>query len=142
MAARCAAALVLGLAAAAWAGAPAGRYTVGADTVVDTVTTLTWQRNVQAATYYNWADAATYCGALSLSGTGWRLPTMKELQSLVDFDTYSPAIDGVAFPATPSSSFWSSTMFNPTYAWAIDFNDGSTSHVTDVAYGCNVRCVR
>ena len=72
------------------ADAPAGRYTYTSTsvTVYDTKTKLTWQRAATAA-QYAMADAKTYCGspatATALGGSGWRLPTLKELQSLIDF---------------------------------------------------------
>ena len=141
--ARSAALLALGLALTGWAEAPPGRYTVSADTVVDTKTTLTWQRNMTATTY-NWANAATYCAGLSLAGmTGWRLPSVKELQSLVDIGAYNPAIDVVAFPNLPTLWWWSSSR-NPTAttsAFAVNFTNGSTkTYLASVSYP--VRCVR
>jgi Protein of unknown function (DUF1566) len=68
------------------ANAPAGRYTINAaaGTVFDTKTKLTWQRAV-ASTRYTWPDAKTTCAALVLNGKGWRLPTIGELSSLIDF---------------------------------------------------------
>ena len=71
--------------APAWATAPSGRYTITAGTVYDTKTKLTWQQPGPSATY-TWAAAKTYCAGLgsSLGGTGWRLPTIKELQTIVD----------------------------------------------------------
>src|SRR5687767_13607965 len=65
MVSRCSCVLVLGLALAVWADAPPGRYTFTTDTVVDTVTQLTWQRNPPIA-YDSWAGARTYCTNLNL----------------------------------------------------------------------------
>src|SRR6202142_4217978 len=81
------AAVAMALAVPAGAGtAPAGRYTYpAAGTVYDTKTKLTWQRTAPSKEY-TWADAKTYCAGVgaALSGTGWRLPTMKELLTIVD----------------------------------------------------------
>jgi hypothetical protein len=142
MASACAGAAVLGLALTVWAGAPPGRYTVSADTVLDTVTTLTWQRSAPITTY-TWANAGAYCSSLSLSGTGWRLPTVKELQSLVDISVYAPAIDTVAFPGTPSNYFWSSSpVAGPGgSAWVVPFASGGTDF-NAMTYANQVRCVR
>src|ERR1700733_1725114 len=113
------------------ADAPAGRYTIGAGaaagTVYDTKTKLTWQRTVSSTTY-TWANAKSACRGLSLNGAGWRLPTIAELLSIVDFSrTSAPLIDATAFPGTPSVVFWSSTAVvdsTPTAAWPVYFNTG------------------
>src|SRR5258706_11285535 len=71
--------------------APAVRYRIANSTVYDTQTKLTWQQAIPKS-LYAWADAKTYCSALSLDGSGWRLPSINELQTLVDEST-NPAID-------------------------------------------------
>ena len=76
---------------------PGRERSLPSNTVYDSVTGLTWQRNVGPTD--DW-DAATYCG-MAASGNvpnGWRLPQVKELLSIVEFDsTSSIAIDPVAF---------------------------------------------
>jgi hypothetical protein len=125
----------------------AGRYTTTAGTVRDALTRLTWQQPVPT-TRYAWADAKAYCGSLavsaSLEGPGWRLPTYKELLTLVDdVRSSGPMIDRDAFPGTPSGAFWSSTTVagTPASVWRIEFDYGSTEQtgVSDQGY---LRCVR
>ena len=127
------------------AAAPAGRYTLATDTVADTVTHLTWQRSVPTQTY-TWVAATTYCTGLSLGGftSGWRLPTVKELQSIVDPRAYNPSIDTTAFPATPSNYFWSSSphAYYTGNAWFVYFSDGYTSYFSGTSNTYQVRCVR
>jgi hypothetical protein len=138
-----AAVLVLaGLTLLARADAPAGRYTIANGTVYDTKTKLTWQQTVPSSTY-TWANAKTYCSGLSLAGTGWRLPTAKELQTIVDESRTSPSIDTTAFPSTPSSNFWSSSPLagSSSYAWYVNFYVGYADSI-DVSYTYVVRCVR
>ena len=61
-----------------------------------------------------WEDALAYCEDLSTGGhEDWRLPDVKELQSVVDYTQTSPAIDTDYFdlellPDT-AAFFWSST---------------------------------
>ena len=128
------------------AAAPAGRYVTTSTTVYDTKTKLTWQRTV-TTTGYSWADAKTYCASAAVSailgGTG-RLPTVKELTTLVDYAANPPpAIDLTAFPGTPAEVFWTSTaqLGSTSVAWIIDFGPGvtKTDIVTDMD---DVRCVR
>jgi hypothetical protein len=57
----------------------------------------------------------------------WRLPTVKELRSLVDYTRYNPAINTTYFPDTVvSSGYWSSTTDanGPAAAWVVDFSYG------------------
>jgi Protein of unknown function (DUF1566) len=114
------------------------RYVVsGASDVSDVATGLTWQKNAAPMTY-TWADAKSFCAGL---GGSWRLPSMTELQTLVD-DRQSPStIDPQAFPNTPAEVFWtSSPVAGQIYAWGIDFSTGSTTN-PDLTATNGVRCV-
>ena len=119
------------------ASAPAGHYTITSSTVIDTKTGLSWER-VLSGTALSWANAGTYCSTLELDGSGWRMPTLKELLTLVDFSVVSPAasIDSVAFPATPAEFFWSTPSGR-----GVGFNGGFAAAVT-IPGTANVRCVR
>ena len=66
----------------------------GDGTVSDEVTGLMWQQVPQAA-FYSWTEAQSYAENLVLAGhDDWRLPAIKELLSLADFNGSSrPAID-------------------------------------------------
>jgi energy-coupling factor transporter ATP-binding protein EcfA2 len=55
--------------------------------LVDGDTGLTWQQGVASSTPV-WAGAQTYCTSLSLMGNGWRLPSIQELNTLVDEGTF------------------------------------------------------
>jgi hypothetical protein len=120
------------------------RYTTTGGTVYDTKSHLTWQQTV-SSTKYSWADANMYCAGLgaSLGGTGWRLPTLDELKTIVDDSQVNPSIDSTAFPSTPPSRFWSSSSLadSPSDAWVVVFNVGLASK-NDVSYTNFVRCVR
>lgn len=130
------------------ATAAPGRFTVLTDMVQDVRTQLTWERPVPEA-YFDWAGANVYCQGLSIGGqTGWRLPTRKELASLVNLRASDPAIDSAAFPGVPSdraggaaASFWTSSSAEailPGFVWVIGFLDG----VHDFVGAGNVRRVR
>jgi hypothetical protein len=133
------------LTASADASAPAGRYTTASGTVYDTKTKLTWQQDAPSTTY-TWGDAKTYCAGVgaSLPGTGWRLPTIKELLTIVDDSRSNPSIDPTAFPATPANYFWSSSPWadSPSYAWNVHFNYGYPGYQAAVSNMFHVRCVR
>jgi hypothetical protein len=112
-------------------------------TVTDNCTGLTWQQATAAGTY-TWAEALQYCENLGLGGeTDWRLPNVRELQSIVDYGRYSPAID----PVFSAESWWywsSSSGVNDTnhawhdVAWRVSFSSG---HVVRDDKS-DARCVR
>jgi hypothetical protein len=128
------------------ADAPPGRYTIAAGEVTDTQTGLIWQQGTSPATGITFADAPTYCSTLNLNGHAWRVPSLRELQTLVDESkTQAPAIDLTAFPGTPSTYFWTSNAFtgNPGNAWIVDFTSGFTfGFGIDATWEYPVRCVR
>jgi len=113
--------------------------------VIDKVTGLMWQDNIDAKTIKkNRKDAKHYCRRLVFAGyDDWYLPRIKELRSIVDQKKYNPAIrDGFKniqayhyWSASPNISSNTLTVFN------IDFKNGQT-YKTNRAGKANVRCVR
>ncbi len=125
--------------------APSPRFTldVQAGTARDNGTGLLWERDT-LDTALGWLDALAHCEALSLAGhDDWRLPTLKETQTLIDERRLQPSIDIAAFPDTPSEWYWSSTPISthPNEAWATSTTDGYAS-IHAVAEQHRVRCVR
>jgi hypothetical protein len=111
----------------------------GDGTVTDTQTGLMWQKD--EAGFMTWAQALVYCESLSLSVyDDWRLPNRNELQSLVDYSRYTPAIDRTFFPGAVSSHYWSSTTqaYDPAHAWVVSFGSG----VVGGDYKSHSFCVR
>lgn len=131
------------------AGVPPARdrYVVTADTVQDTQTKLVWQRTVQEA-MVDMKGALAYCTSASvaaLGGSGWRLPTGKELLTLVDYAVPppGPTIDETAFPNTAAAFFWSSSVLVSPVPGVL-FVDFGYGHATNYPIGPTsyVRCVR
>jgi hypothetical protein len=127
----------------------AGGYdTSVAGLVSDPVTGLVWERDVTGRDK-NWQSAALACKGETLVGlAGWRLPSVLELSSIVDFASTGPAIAAAAFPSTPTTWFMTST---PVYLngqitggvdWGhtIDFQTGLT--LNGMPNSGFVRCVR
>ena len=117
----------------------------GNGTITDTTTGLVWDKCSRGqvwdnttppgtctgvASTHTWAAAlaeATAANSASHRGQAdWRLPNRTELESLVQINAASPAIDGTYFPATPSNWYWTSTTFapDPADAWLVSFNNG------------------
>jgi hypothetical protein len=87
----------------------------------------------------------------SLDGQTWRLPTVKELLTLVDHLNINPAIDATAFPTTDYVPYWTSSSVHLTSgytipsAWTVEFAWGSSQYAditSTPAAGILVRCVR
>jgi hypothetical protein len=110
--------------------------------VTDVGTRLTWQQPAPEETYA-WDAAATYCETLELTGGGWRLPTIKELLTLVDEQRTNPAMDGRAFPAATVEYVWSSSRVagEKSAAWAVGFRFGFDASL-ETETEQHVRCVR
>jgi len=119
-------------------------YSRSGEIVTDNVTGLQWQDNEEAKTVKkNWEDAKSYCLALSLGGqSDWRLPTRKELKTIIDYGKTDPAIYSV-FQNFISNYYWSSTTraSDSSHAWDVGFDDGLDYRADKVHEGC-VRCVR
>lgn len=118
---------------------PSPRFTVQGGIVHDASTSLQWQQLVTSVTFKP-SEAAGYCAQQSL-----RLPTVKELASLIDFTTTKGLrIDERTFPKTQSLSYVTSTRYgaDPTASvWVVDFGSGDIIlQVADAPY--YVRCVK
>jgi formylglycine-generating enzyme required for sulfatase activity len=126
----------------AGAGAPACRYMITGPVALDPETGLTWQR-VAPLQHITRDQAVAYCSGLSLSGAGWRLPTVYELQTILDIGAMNPAMDAATFTDATSQAFWTATSVkgDPSTGVSVDFgyaitkqDDATNLHV--------VRCVR
>lgn len=121
----------------------------GDGTITDNATGLIWLQG-EAGTR-TWLDALDYCENLefpALSGiTDWRLPDVKELESITADNRVNPATDPLLFTGVSQAVYWSSTTsvatagLNPSYAWGVSFGNGDViTRAKDQTLG--VRCVR
>ena len=125
---------------------PSPRFTdKGNGTVTDNLTKLIWLKNANAFGARTWDQALSDANTLSSGSHGltdgskardWRLPNVKELESLLDVAYYAPAlssasgksqwISGDAFIGVQSGAYWSSTTYsdNSAYAWSVRLDTG------------------
>lgn len=115
----------------------------GDGTITDKDANLIWQKQDNGKRM-KWEEAKKYCNSneAKLPGDGWRLPTVKELISLIDYERHSPAIDPL-FLNTQSSYYWSSSPYavGSGGAWDVNFGNGYVYWV-DRSLGSCVRPVR
>jgi len=103
--------------------------------VRDNVTGLFWEVKTYESRYntYTWYDAKDFINALNTENFGehsdWRLPTIRELASIVNLGKYRPAIDVEYFPRTRDLYCWSATAYanDTSYAWCVNFTNGDNN---------------
>ncbi|MBX3233684.1 MAG: DUF1566 domain-containing protein [Labilithrix sp.] len=97
------------------------------------------------------ADAKTYCAGLQPVGEN-RLPSLKELLSLVDEEPHAEYvdtrnqpryIDRNAFLRTPDKAFWTSSEFpDGSATYTVDFRTGRVDKTSSISEELGVFCVR
>jgi len=143
----------------------------GNGTITDKNTGLVWEQKVAGSSClhcvndtYVWSNSSTPGANRTIwdwladvnaeGGTGlagkrdWRIPNVKELQSIVDYEVLNPSIDPIFGPTAPSF-YWSSTTGAdfpgfPVNAWGVFFFVGDSfdtgksgfAHVRAVRGGC------
>ncbi len=147
---------------------PTPRFTDnGNGTVTDNLTGLVWTKDANMFGLLKWYDGSTYpaCEACATLNSGehgltdgsvegdWRLPNLRELQSLIHYGFFDPALpntlgtgqwtEGDPFTDVQSSYYWSSTTGAgyPSYAWSVYFVGGGV-YYGGKGNGLYVWCVR
>ena len=113
--------------------------------VKDNLTGLTWEVKTADGglrdmnkTYTNYGDnsvgdASTFVTMVNAAGLcgyrDWRLPTIEELQTIVNYGG-TPSIDNTFFPNTPPNVFWSSSPIasDPSLVWGVYFDVGGYTY--------------
>jgi hypothetical protein len=130
-------------------------YDMGDGTILDATTSLLWekcflgQRDSCEGGYalrLNWKAALKYCRRLKLGGKKWRLPNIKELQSLLDHSNFDYAIHPTYFPWSKNNKveFWSSTTmdrFEYDYRGYLMHIDSGAIKTSPKYYAHHVKCV-
>jgi hypothetical protein len=147
----------------------------GDGTISDNRTGLMWEKKSDDGSIHDWEDSYTWSSGAPFDPDGtvfteflatlndtafaghsdWRLPTIEELQDLVDYERNDPAIDMVFHSncepgctvttcgCTLSANYWSSTNFlsNPNNALTVIFRNGLVAF-NFKSGGHSVRAVR
>lgn len=106
----------------------------GDGTITDNLTQLIWQKIPNTSTL-TWEQALVYAEELSLGGTSdWRLPNIKELQSLNNELATNPSVFYPYFGNLGVHFYWSSTSLpnQATKAWYWSTQFGITTYDTKI----------
>jgi hypothetical protein len=99
------------------------------DSVHDRHSGLIWTKQTLAAGKLDFKEAEASVSNLRLDGVGgWRLPTIRELLTIVDYERHDRAIDPIF--ECKADWYWTSTPAagSPAgYAWLVYFSHGSAS---------------
>ncbi len=116
----------------------------GGQTIYDKSTSLLWQDSkANAKLSMTYRKAQDYCSKLVIDkNSDFRLPTMYELQTIIDYKNYDPAIVK-GFEHVSNEAYWSSTPFadDDRVVWLIHFRKGER-YVKDMHYDRYIRCVQ
>ena len=136
---------------------PSPRFTDNNNgTVTDKLTELIWMKNANAFDVKKtWAEALSAAATLANGFGGltdgskagdWRLPNVRELLSLIDYDRSNPALpEQNHFTGVQPWFYWSSTTYlsDTTMAWDVYIGgDGDTDRCPKVTADDYVWCVR
>lgn len=126
-----------------WGDQPLSPATLAVDapgTATDSLTGLQWQL-APGPTALTQQAAAEACDDLVLaSHSDWRLPTVAELQSLVDYERHHPAQPSLLPAPTGTAEFWTLVQRGDG-AWSVEFLRGQV-RVRPRHQAMQVRCVR
>lgn len=96
-------------------------------TVTDNKTGLQWSKPFDANVKFSQVDKT-----IAALGAGWRLPTVDELQTIIDRSRFSPAINTDVFSGFKNYTYWSSTpcAWNKKLMWGVGFDSGNVEYVS------------
>lgn len=119
------------------------QFSIKDSIVLDNLTGLEWQR-FQLPDSVSWENALVYAENLVLMGKNdWRLPNVKELESINDETRTQPSLNKDIWPGALAKKYWSSTTLNnqSARAWFMDTRFGVVSYDSKTARNL-VLCVR
>lgn len=98
----------------------------------DRLTGLTWLTDASITQFpLPWEEARKFCSGLRTEGRSWRLPSRRELWSLVSFEAANPALPQAhPFSRVFPGWYWSATAsaLTPGYHWRVQLSGGRMFH--------------
>ncbi len=122
-------------------------FTDNGDTITDNNTLLMWPKAIDNISK-NWSAAQTHCADLTTDDyTDWRIPTIKEFQSIFELDQVFPVVDNTTYFTGITGTgpdFWTSTIYpgNSGRSIIVSSGRGNSSDVSTDLLAERVYCVR
>lgn len=123
---------------------PAAESVTTSPVIIDNQTGLMWARCEEGKSWHpqyecigeadskNWEQTLAHIAPTDtyLGYTGWRVPNVKELASIIERRCYNPALNSDVFPGGQADTLWTNSP-NDVYGniWAVDFSTGTTQLV-------------
>ncbi len=129
-----------------WASVPADRMIKSEYTATDTYHGLTWMTGHQYGWGTgSWEDTKKFCEGIEMGGySDWRLPTVEELRTIIDFTIDDVSWNRRIFGASPTTPFyWTATEYPDDSDSAYYINFGGGYLIIDGKFNArHARCVR
>lgn len=124
-----------------------GSLQVDTDVVSDSMTKLVWQVTGLDETTRTWQQALADCESSSFAGKDdWRLPSIKELATLVDEAKADAPVIRAEFGASAAPHYWSSTpapsFGSEGFAFGLETGAGISPSLKMADSAAAARCVR
>lgn len=106
---------------------PEPRFEMEEDGVRDMLTGLLWAKSTDHLGICSWEEALSAATRRREKSRKWRLPSIRELESLVDAEHHNPALPG-GHPFTDiREAYWSSTSsaYSPDWAYCLYLHKGA-----------------
>ncbi len=120
------------------------RFDVKETMIYDRTQNLYWQQipHTERRNKYTHFEAGEYCAKLDLGGMQWRLPTVAEWVSVLDFSRFDPVLDKDVFKYTYSRYYWTEDTLSDfsNEAFVVGMKVGSIAQSSKVNRSF-VRCV-
>jgi len=128
--------ILMGLSSLVWSN-----FSLDNDIIKDSETKLEWQKEVKDL---EWQNAISYCENLQLDGMGWRLPSKKDIISIINVGNDNSDLNMLFFNQKiikKEFDYWTSTIDEESnLRWGANYNGWTGLYPT--TYGLQVRCVR
>ncbi|MBD3824750.1 MAG: DUF1566 domain-containing protein [Epsilonproteobacteria bacterium] len=100
------------------------------DGVKDTLNNLLWASLPKGNERLSYEKANMACETSDYLGRSWRLPTLDELYSIVDYTKVKPSVDSELFERMASRYYWTQSEFSRSDAYVVGFSIGSVATVS------------
>jgi hypothetical protein len=101
-------------------------FTLSENGVKDTLNNILWESQAYREKE-NHEDAKDICEAKKTDDKNWRLPSVDELYSIVNYNYAKPSVNAAIFSKMQNKYYWSEDSFKSDEAYVVGFSIGSVA---------------